>query len=179
MNGSSFAPEVFTADYIGKPGERVFYLQARAESATHTYLAEKQQISVLAEKLKELLLMVDANDTVASALPDRDPALAIQEPVEPEARLGAIGLAFEEQEDSVIVFLQPAEEADLEVGEEEEEDEDEFELRLELRRDQARAFVLHVTAIVAEGRPTCQLCGLPMDPEGHRCPASNGHRLGG
>ena len=177
MNGTSFTPEVFTADYTGTPGERVFYLQARAASGAHTYLAEKQQISVLAEKLKELLLMVDANDTVASALPDRDPALAIQEPVDPEARLGAIGPAFEEQEDAVIVFLQPAEEADLEEGGG--EDEDEFELRLELRRDQARAFVLHVSAIVAEGRPTCQLCGLPMDPAGHRCPASNGHRLGG
>ena len=178
MDASSFAPDVFTADYVGKPGDRVFYLQARAGVGEHTYLVEKQQIAVLAEKLKELLLMVDANDTVASALPERDPALAIAEPVEPEARLGAIGLAFEETEDAVIVFLQPASETDLDEGQEE-EGEEEFEVRLNLRRDQARSFVLHVSAIVAEGRPTCQLCGLPMDPEGHRCPASNGHRLGG
>lgn len=177
MNGSSFAPEVFTADYVGKPGDRTFYLQARAVSAAHTYVAEKQQISVLAEKLKELLLMVDSSDTVGSAAPERDPALAIVEPVEPEARLGAIGLAFEEAEDAVIVFLQPADDADVEG--EDEASEEEFELRINLRRDQARSFVLHVAAIVSEGRPTCQLCGLPMDPEGHRCPASNGHRLGG
>lgn len=177
MNGSSFAPDIFTADYVGKPGERTFYLQARAVSSAHTYVAEKQQISVLAEKLKELLLMVDSNDTVGSAVPERDPALAITEPVEPEARLGAIGLAFEEAEDAVIVFLQPADDAEVEEAEDD-TGEEEFELRINLRRDQARSFVLHVAAIVSEGRPTCQLCGLPMDPEGHRCPASNGHRLG-
>ena len=38
--------------------------------------------------------------------------------------------------------------------------------------------LLNVTAtVVNEGRPLCQLCGLPMDPDGHKCPASNGHRL--
>jgi hypothetical protein len=46
-----------------------------------------------------------------------------------------------------------------------------------LRRDQVRTFVLHAQAIVDEGRPLCQLCGLPIDPSGHACPASNGHRL--
>jgi glutamate synthase domain-containing protein 1 len=44
------------------------------------------------------------------------------------------------------------------------------------REEQARAFVLHALAVVAEGRPLCQLCGLPIDPSGHICPASNGHR---
>jgi uncharacterized repeat protein (TIGR03847 family) len=59
------------------------------------------------------------------------------------------------------------------VGEEPEMEED--SVRLMLRRDQARMFVLHALAVVGEGRPICQLCGLPMDPSGHLCPASNGH----
>ncbi|MGH2730258.1 MAG: DUF3090 family protein, partial [Actinomycetota bacterium] len=46
------------------------------------------------------------------------------------------------------------------------------------RRDQARAFVLHALAVIDEGRPLCMLCGLPIDPTGHACPASNGHRPG-
>jgi uncharacterized repeat protein (TIGR03847 family) len=49
-------------------------------------------------------------------------------------------------------------------------------VQFHLRRDQVRAFILHALAVVAEGRPLCQLCGLPIDPEGHICPASNGHR---
>src|SRR5438477_497658 len=33
--------------------------------------------------------------------------------------------------------------------------------------------------VCARGRPTCQFCGNPLDPEGHVCPAMNGHgRLG-
>jgi uncharacterized repeat protein (TIGR03847 family) len=67
-----------------------------------------------------------------------------------------------------------------EVRAEEEDEEDatgdEIAIRFVLRRDQVRTFILHALAVVAEGRPICQLCGLPMDPGGHNCPASNGHR---
>ena len=30
--------------------------------------------------------------------------------------------------------------------------------------------------LVNAGRPTCGLCGHPIDPEGHSCPRTNGHR---
>jgi hypothetical protein len=30
--------------------------------------------------------------------------------------------------------------------------------------------------LVNAGRPRCSLCGHPMDPEGHSCPRTNGHR---
>ena len=30
--------------------------------------------------------------------------------------------------------------------------------------------------VVAAGRPTCAMCGEPIDPEGHFCPRRNGHR---
>jgi uncharacterized repeat protein (TIGR03847 family) len=54
---------------------------------------------------------------------------------------------------------------------------EDFAVRFVISREQTRSFVLHALAVVSEGRPTCQLCGLPMDPAGHKCPASNGHRL--
>lgn len=166
-------PEVFTADFTGKPGQRTFYLQSRSGSGTHSFLIEKQQVAILAEKLQEMLLMIDSEDTIKSAAPQRDPALAIEEPVEPEWRVGTIGLLYDEGRDLVVVVLQ-------EVGEdEEEEDDEESGFRFFLRRDQVRALALHALAAVGEGRPLCQLCGLPMDPEGHTCPASNGHRPSG
>jgi uncharacterized repeat protein (TIGR03847 family) len=167
-------PDIFTADYVGEPGKRSFYLQARGEEGLLSFPIEKQQVVVLAEKLRELLLLVDGDDTVTSASAGRDPALAFTEPVSDETQVGTIGLAYEEDADLVVVLLQPLPE---------ESDEDEVELdeasgvHLELRRDQVRAFVLHAIAVVNEGRAICQLCGLPMDPAGHKCPASNGHRL--
>ena len=169
---SELTPEIFTADYVGSPGERSFYVQARDSSATHSYEIEKQQIVALAEKLREVLVLVDQEDTVLSTEPARDPALALAQPIEPDYRIGTIGLAYDESSDVVLVILQPAdaEETDEVIIESDAGD------RLLLRRDQVRAFILHATSILSEGRPICQLCGLPIDPEGHRCPASNGQR---
>jgi uncharacterized repeat protein (TIGR03847 family) len=172
MSQIEFTPEVFTADYVGEPGKRAFFLQARSEQQTYSFVLEKQQVAVLAEKLRELLLLVDLEDTIKSATPARDPGLELAEPLEPEWRVGTMGLAYEESPDRVVVLAQP-----VEVSESEEPVAEEDEgIRIMLRRDQARAFVLHADAVVGEGRPTCQLCGLPMDPSGHACPASNGHR---
>ena len=174
MSELEVTPEIFTTDYVGEPGRRAFYLQMRSSFGTHSYEIEKQQVGVLADKLRELLVAVDASDTVLHTEPGRDPALALETPVEPDWRVGTIGLAYDETGDSIIVLLQPMETEDSEA----ETDGMQEVHRLLLRRDQVRAFVLHATSVVSEGRPTCQLCGLPMDPAGHQCPAGNGHRLG-
>lgn len=170
-------PEVFTADFTGRPGSRTFYLQGRGSSGVHTFLIEKQQVTILAEKLQEMLLMIDAEDTVKSTTPQRDPALGLEEPVDPEWRVGTIALLYDEERDLVVMLLQEvAEDDEEEEGADEADDDSGY--RFFLRRDQVRALVLHALATVGEGRPLCQLCGLPMDPGGHACPASNGHRPG-
>jgi len=170
---SELTPEIFTADYVGQPGQRSFYVQARDSSATHSYEIEKQQVVALAEKLREVLVLVDQEDTVLATEPARDPGLALEPPLEPDYRIGTIGLAYDESSDVVLVILQPV---DAEEPEEEAIIESDVGDRVLLRRDQVRAFILHAASILSEGRPTCQLCGLPIDPEGHRCPASNGQR---
>jgi uncharacterized repeat protein (TIGR03847 family) len=43
-------------------------------------------------------------------------------------------------------------------------------------REQMAAIAIHGTSLVASGRPPCPLCGLPLDPSGHACPRTNGHR---
>jgi uncharacterized repeat protein (TIGR03847 family) len=43
-------------------------------------------------------------------------------------------------------------------------------------REQMLSLARHGALVCAAGRPQCPLCGRPMDPEGHRCPALNGHR---
>jgi uncharacterized repeat protein (TIGR03847 family) len=167
LSEREITPEVFTTDYTGTPGQRAFFLQARTETDTLTFAVEKAQVSVLAEKLGELLLMIDREDTISGAPPVRDPALDT-ETGEPQWTVGAIGLAYDEGADLVTLFIEPS-------GSEEAPDDEKDAVRFLLRRDQVRSFILHAMAVVAEGRPLCQLCGLPMDPEGHSCPASNGH----
>jgi uncharacterized repeat protein (TIGR03847 family) len=178
MSDIEISPDVFTADYVGEPGKRTFFLQARREADNFTYLIEKQQVALLAEKLQELLVIVDKQDTVRAASPQRNPELSIK-PVEPEARVGTIGLGYEEDDDKIVVLVRPYEEGREDQTDLESEEPEPDGVRFMLKREQVRAFVLHAAAVVAEGRPICQLCGLPMDPSGHACPASNGHRLGG
>ena len=176
MNDHVASPAIFTTDFTGEPGRRTFYLQASVKGSVRTFAVEKEQVLVLAERMRDLLLVLDHEDTIRIATPARDPALSIQEPLEPEWRVGTIALAFDENSDEFIVALGPMGEEDdpEDVLEESEE-----AVRFVLRRDQVRAFSLHALAVVGEGRPLCRLCGLPMDPEGHNCPASNGHRVGG
>src|SRR5262249_5669027 len=43
-------------------------------------------------------------------------------------------------------------------------------------RDQMLALARHGAEVASRGRPTCRFCDQPLDPEGHVCPAMNGHR---
>lgn len=172
MSEIEVTPEIFVADYVGGPGHRAFFLQGSGSSGLYTFSLEKQQVQLLAEKLSELLLLIDEKDTITGTEPQRDPALVVAQPIEPAWRIGTIALAYEEADDQIVVLVEP-----MQAETEETIDDDETSgVRFLLRRDQVRAFILHAVAAAEEGRPLCQLCGLPMDPEGHACPASNGHR---
>lgn len=173
MSDSEIVPEVFTTDYAGEPGQREFFLQVRGGFGTLTYRVEKTQVQVLAEKLREVLLLVDAEDTITGTTAQRDPGMGLEVPLEPDGRVGSIALAYEEESDNVVVLLeQPAPDEDEQpvvtaagaVG-------------FRLRRDQVRAFILHALAVVEEGRAICPICKLPMNPAGHVCPGGNGHHV--
>src|SRR2546426_852388 len=43
-------------------------------------------------------------------------------------------------------------------------------------REQVAALAIRGTQLVEAGRPSCPLCGYPLDPSGHACPRTNGHR---
>lgn len=168
-------PEIFTTDYRGEPGHRSFFIQVSTEDLTVTYGIEKQQVALLAEKLNEVLLLVDKEDPVRGASPARDPGLR-PKPGDPESRIGTVGLGYDESSDRIVVAIEPLD-REGDQPEPEAVGEGPDALRIHMRRDQVRSFILHALAVVEEGRETCRLCGLPMDPDGHECPASNGHQV--
>ena len=89
--------------------------------------------------------------------------------------MGTIGVSYDEEIDRVIVVLE-----EIGVAEDEDIAEEDMErgnvLRVALTREQAAAFAIHATRLVEAGRPPCPLCSLPLDPSGHDCPRTNGHR---
>ena len=90
--------------------------------------------------------------------------------------LGPIGLGYDRGNDRVLVQL---EELDRHDDDDDDDDEDAGEaadrghVRLYMTRSQAAAFCDHADELVAAGRPACQWCGNPIDPDGHPCPRMN------
>ncbi len=165
-----------TADAVGDPGQRVFYLQARKGTEVVTVLVEKQQIELLSASILEILSRVGLETGEG---PD-DAEMDLEEPVEPVWRAGRLSIGYEQDRDLILlelVELVPGQEETEEAIDVDEELElDAERLRLWATRDQMLALSRHGAQVVARGRPTCQFCGNPLDPEGHRCPAMNGHR---
>src|SRR6202158_2484181 len=48
-------PDRFVAGAVGQPGERIFYLQATSSGRVTSVVLEKFQVSLLAERIDELL----------------------------------------------------------------------------------------------------------------------------
>lgn len=146
---------------IGEPGRRTFYLQARAGGRLTTFKVEKQQVAALAEYLHGRLSDLPATEAI-------DDDLELEEPVLAVWAVGPIGVAYDAERDLIIV------EAQERLTEE--SDEDAAVARFVLTRDQAAAVAARGSELVTAGRPICEFCGHPLDPSGHVCPRTNGHR---
>ncbi|HYJ75158.1 MAG TPA: DUF3090 domain-containing protein [Kineosporiaceae bacterium] len=174
-------PDRFVAGTVGEPGSRTFFLQARSGTRVTSVALEKAQVSVLAERVDELLDEVvrvsGGKAPVPAVAPvdaeDNDP---LETPIEEEFRVGAMSLAWDPDSGRVVVECYAE---GVSVEEDEDEETDELEgavLRVSISGAAARAFTKRALAVVAAGRPPCPFCTNPLDPSGHICPRANGYR---
>lgn len=155
----------FTAGAVGQPGSRVFYLQAVAGGEVVTLRLEKRQVAALAQYLAELL-----HDLPSPADAEIPTDLDLVEPVQEAWIVGQLGVVFDETRDRMVVRAD-------EIAVEDDDDETTLGMaRFGLTRAQVQAFVIHAATLVSSGRPPCPLCGRPIDPEGHMCIKTNGHK---
>ncbi|WP_030167762.1 DUF3090 domain-containing protein [Spirillospora albida] len=171
-------PDRFVAGAVGRPGERAFFLQARAGRRVTSVGLEKFQVTLLAERLEELLdevLRATGTAPVPAVAPAglRDDA-PLDQPVEEEFRVGAMALGWDAERERVVIEAQEVTEGDAEA-ELGVDDPAIAVLRVRIGAAEARAFAERALRVVAAGRPPCPLCGLPLDAEGHVCPRQNGH----
>jgi len=167
--------EWITAGAVGEPGDRTFYVQAEDATRRVSLLAEKQQVSQLAQASQELLS--EAGITVTPD--DLDEAVQrLREPLDPLWRVGQMSLGKVNDEDRYVLEA-------YEVGDEDEVAEPESGepgggvavARFWMDGERLVAMSAHAAyAIEAGSRATCRLCGRPIEPTGtHVCPAQNGH----
>jgi uncharacterized repeat protein (TIGR03847 family) len=172
-------PRRFVAGAVGQPGERTFYLQVSDGSRVTSVSLEKFQVSQLAERLDELLdeVLRRTGATVsAPETPSDDGPLDL--PLLEDFRVGAIALAWDGESDRVVIEAQEESESPVEPLAEVVPPDGPGVLRVRISPQEARAFAQRALRIVAQGRPPCPLCGLPLDAAGHVCPRQNGYRAG-
>lgn len=174
-------PDRFVAGTVGQPGDRTFFLQASGGGRVVSVGLEKVQVSLLADKLEELL--AEAQRRFGAEIPaeaaepaDNEP---LETPLDEEFRVGTLGLAWDSDDNTVLIEAVAVGEAPPDPDDEApEEDSDLDLLRVRLGPEETRAFIERARRVISAGRPPCPLCGLPLDPDGHLCPRQNGyHRL--
>jgi uncharacterized repeat protein (TIGR03847 family) len=157
--------DTFTTGAIGRPGDRTFYLQAREGAQRIAVKCEKQQVGAIVQYLRRVLVDLPPPDD--KALPG---SLELVEPIDQVFVLGPIGLGYDRQSDRLVVQL---EEIGLVDDDGEEVEGHDGHIRLYVTRSQAASFCEHAERVIASGRPDCQWCGNPIDPDGHACPRMN------
>jgi uncharacterized repeat protein (TIGR03847 family) len=169
-------PNRFIAGTVGTPGDRSFYLQAVDGSRVVTVALEKQQVAILADRLEQLLDEVVARTGTAlpAGEPDND---ALEQPVDEEFRVAAMGLKWDGDIGLVIIEAQAPVESLAEAEETLLEDVEDGPdaLRVLIEPADARSFVERARKLVSAGRPPCPLCAQPLDPAGHVCVRLNGY----
>jgi uncharacterized repeat protein (TIGR03847 family) len=160
-----------TTGAVGEPGNRTFYLQAKEGHRLVTLLCEKQQIAAMAMGIEQLLEQIAQKDPALTGRGDEvlDVDMSLDEPLEPLFRVGQMGLGYDEDRNLLVLVAQ-------ELVPEGEEASSASSARFWGTAAQMRTLARHAAQVVAAGRPTCPLCGAPMDPEGHFCPRRNGHQ---
>ena len=174
-------PDRLVIGTVGQPGERTFFIQARAGRQLVSVAIEKEQSAALAERIEEILdeLMTDEGNPFSvpaltpEGLVDNDP---LEQPVEEEFRAGAIGLGWDPSTAQIVIEAFPIIEVDAEELETEDviEVEPEEVLVVRIPVGTARAFAKRTREVVGAGRPICPLCSVPMDSDDHICELPDG-----
>lgn len=172
-------PDRVVVGTVGRPGDRTFYLQARTGARSTAVALEKEQSALLAEAIDEFLEQLAADDGSPVTVPAETPAELIDDepldqPVEEQFRAGTLRVGWEPRTAQVVIEAYP-----VLVDDDEDEDDDRLDLDepaepsemllVRIPVGTARAFVERTRRVVRAGRPTCPLCGRPIDPDGHVC----------
>jgi len=171
--------ERFVAGTVGAPGERTFFIQARTGSRVVSVVVEKSQVIALGERTKIMLREIKKSDpTVVVKSNDIDDA-PLEQPIFEEFRAGVIAMAWDAENSMIVYELREATSNDDDNGDEVVFDEKDLSvdlLRVHVSPTQAASFSKRCLSLASAGRLPCPFCGIPIDPNGHLCPRSNGYR---
>lgn len=139
----------------GEVGNRLFLLQVREGRRLVIVKCEKIQLGALAEWISQVIGELGR----PAHLPDD---FTLEPEYEVDFVAGDIAVSLDEKARVIDVAVQSVE--------------GDSSLNLRLSREWAAGLAIAIARLVEAGRPLCPLCGGPLDPKGHDCPRTNGHR---
>ena len=161
-------PDSIVPGVFGEPGRRTFFIQIRDAGRIVSFKMEKQQVAALCEYLEGILTDLPAIHPGQFIAP-----LSAESPEEMQWIVGGLAVAYEEDDDRLMIVAEEMPDIDDEDGFIEDFDFDPATARIRITRAQVAAFIAVGNDIVRAGRPACRLCGRPLDPGGHPCPRLN------
>ncbi|MEO8083790.1 MAG: DUF3090 family protein [Ardenticatenales bacterium] len=172
-----------TVGAVGQPGDRTFYLQAAQQSLVVSLRFEKEQALALAAGIEQLFTRLQESGVLPEDLIEPVAGnMGLLLPIEPAFRVVQMGIGVDEARGLVVLIAEergddvdddgddgdgnadPIADGDQDAG---------LRARFTASYAQMAAVANHAIEVARQGRPTCPLCGEPMD-EGHFCPRKNG-----
>ncbi|MDE2635552.1 MAG: DUF3090 family protein [Chloroflexota bacterium] len=170
-----------TIGAIGPKGKRTFHLQAGKDNRLVSFTIEKEQAHALSAAIAEMLDDLDEQDNSTTEADFSNLDMALREPIEPLFRIAQMGLAYEANDNRIILVaqeflpqdgLESADDDDIDPLDRSEEDEERaaynlFEggdgdpqtVRMWCTREQMRALSLQAMDTVKSGRPDAKQNG--------------------
>ena len=158
-----------TVGTIGPKGQRIFHLQAGQGSRIVSFTIEKEQAQALSSAIAELLEDIDQRDSTKTEADFSQLDMDLREPIKPLFRIAQMGLAYEENENKIVLIAQEfAPQSEDEFDEDDADADDFFEdtheddpksVRMWCSREQMHALSLHAMDTVRSGRPDAKQNG--------------------
>jgi uncharacterized repeat protein (TIGR03847 family) len=168
----------FVVGTVGPAGQRAFYLQASDGMHLVTVGLEKQQVSILADRINDVLDELAPAQALEPGSPgglpeDTEP---LETPFDEDWRVQTLALSWDEERQQLVIECHDHDPDEVAEPTDEVSPLALNSIRVRLDPAAARAFARRSSKIVAAGRPPCPFCAGPLDPSGHICPRANGYK---
>ncbi len=170
-----------TAGAVGEAGHRVFVLQAHVGADPISWVIDKEHAVALGRAIPELLAEIRTDfPELGEPIVAAQPNLALTEPLDPQFRVGSMGVSYDRLHDLVVLTLVDAALLERAAPASVQDLDEQPEQRVYTTRGQALLLGQQAEKSVSAGRPYCPNCGEPVDDFGHFClPATARKRYAG
>ena len=154
------------AEALGTPGQRRFRLVIESDEGNANLWLEKTQLMQLSLVIGQILTVPPSSARSDAQPGQHDPSLH-QNRSPMDFDVGNISVGHDPENDLFLIEVDNRGD-DQHMGP--------F-LRFSTSRAQLAYLSDQAQAVCEAGRPICELCHAPMNPDGHICPKTNGHNL--